>query len=145
MAENLGVVRADVVSLAPSVGATLAYGFVRFLNRPHLGAHSNASHAIAGGMPIEIAQQNLGHASLATTTVYVTTEQKRRMKAVESFWSRWARAKHWGGHLGEPGRPLWHPGTGASGTQRASDHPPERALRNVTITSIVTIPSTNLW
>ena len=34
----------------------------------------------------QIAQQNLGHASLATTTVYVTTEQKRRMKAVESFW-----------------------------------------------------------
>jgi site-specific recombinase XerD len=50
--------------------------------------HSHASHAIAAGMPIEIAQQNLGHASLATTTVYVTTESKRRMKAVESFWKR---------------------------------------------------------
>jgi site-specific recombinase XerD len=37
------------------------------------------------GMPIEIAQQNLGHASLATTTVYVTTEKRRRMKAVEAF------------------------------------------------------------
>ena len=54
----------------------------------HWMRHSHASHAIAGGMPIEIAQQNLGHASLATTTVYVTTEQKRRMKAVESFWKR---------------------------------------------------------
>jgi integrase len=42
--------------------------------------------AIAGGMPIEIAQQNLGHASLATTTVYVTTERRRRMKAVDAFW-----------------------------------------------------------
>ncbi len=41
-------------------------------------------------MPIEIAQQNLGHASLATTTVYVTTEKRRRMKAVEAFWRRWA-------------------------------------------------------
>ncbi|MEO7335949.1 MAG: hypothetical protein ABIV63_05135 [Caldimonas sp.] len=29
--------------------------------------HSHASHAIANGMPIEIAQQNIGHASLATT------------------------------------------------------------------------------
>ena len=29
-----------------------------------------------------------GHASLATTTVYVTTETRRRMKAVESFWKR---------------------------------------------------------
>ena len=54
----------------------------------HWMRHSHASHAIAGGMPIEIAQQNLGHASLATTTVYVTTESKRRMKAVERFWKR---------------------------------------------------------
>ena len=54
----------------------------------HWMRNSHASHAIAAGMPIEIAQQNLGHASLATTTVYVTTEQKRRMKAVESFWKR---------------------------------------------------------
>ena len=54
----------------------------------HWMRHSHASHAIAGGMPIEIAQQNLGHASLATTTVYVTTESKRRMKAVERFWNR---------------------------------------------------------
>ena len=54
----------------------------------HWMRHSHASHAIAAGMPIEIAQQNLGHASLATTTVYVTTESKRRMKAVERFWGK---------------------------------------------------------
>ena len=54
----------------------------------HWMRHSHASHAIASGMPIEIAQQNLGHASLATTTVYVTTEKRRRMKAVEAFWGR---------------------------------------------------------
>ena len=52
----------------------------------HWMRHSHASHAIARGMPIEIAQQNLGHASLATTTVYVTTESRRRMKAVVGFW-----------------------------------------------------------
>ena len=54
----------------------------------HWMRHSHASHAIAAGMPIEIAQQNLGHASLATTTAYVTTESKRRLKAVERFWQR---------------------------------------------------------
>lgn len=54
----------------------------------HWLRHSHASHAIASGMPIEIVQQNLGHASLATTTVYVTTEGKRRMKAMETFWKR---------------------------------------------------------
>ena len=37
-------------------------------------------------MPIEAAQQNLGHASLATTAVYLTIESNRRMKAVERFW-----------------------------------------------------------
>ena len=46
------------------------------------------AHAIAGGMPIEIAQQDLGHASLATTTIYVTTEKRRRMKAVEAFYRK---------------------------------------------------------
>ena len=54
----------------------------------HWMRHSHASHAIAAGMPIEIAQQNLGHASLATTTVYVTTEKRRRLQAVEAFWKR---------------------------------------------------------
>ena len=54
----------------------------------HWMRHSHASHAIASGMPIEIAQQNLGHASLATTTIYVTTEKRRRMKAVEAFWRK---------------------------------------------------------
>lgn len=54
----------------------------------HWMRHSHASHAIASGMPIEIAQQNLGHASLATATVHVTTEKRRRMKAVEAFWKR---------------------------------------------------------
>lgn len=48
---------------------------------------SHANHAIAGRVAIEIAQQNLD-ASLATTTVNVTTQKRRRMKAVETFWKR---------------------------------------------------------
>ena len=66
-----------------------AKGADRFqLASTHWMRHSHASHAIASGMPIEIAQQNLGHASLATTTVYVTTEKRRRLKAVEAFWRK---------------------------------------------------------
>lgn len=34
-------------------------------------------------------QENFGDASLATTTVYVTTEKRRRMKAVENLWKRY--------------------------------------------------------
>jgi integrase len=37
---------------------------------PSCSDHTHASHAGAGGMPIEVAQQNLGHASLAMATVY---------------------------------------------------------------------------
>jgi site-specific recombinase XerD len=54
----------------------------------HWLRHSHASHSIARGTRVEIEQQILGHASLATTTVYVTTEGKRRMKAIASFWRR---------------------------------------------------------
>lgn len=50
--------------------------------------HSHASRIIVAGMLIEIAQQNLGRASLATTTNYVTTESKRRMKAMDKVWGR---------------------------------------------------------
>jgi len=53
----------------------------------HWTRRSHASHAIVGRMPIEIAQQNLSHASLATTTLYGTTEKRRRMRAVEMSWN----------------------------------------------------------
>ncbi|WP_238139536.1 phage integrase family protein [Roseateles aquatilis] len=51
----------------------------------HWLRHTHASHSIARGTRVEIEQQILGHASLATTTVYVTTESKRKMKAIASF------------------------------------------------------------
>lgn len=54
----------------------------------HWLRHTHASHSIAKGTRVEIEQQILGHASLVTTTVYVTTENKRRMKAITSFWQR---------------------------------------------------------
>jgi site-specific recombinase XerD len=67
-------------------GRATARGAERFHKASkHWMRHSHASHAIASGRPIEIAQQNLG-ASLATTAVYVTTEKRRRMKAVDAFW-----------------------------------------------------------
>lgn len=48
----------------------------------HWLQHTRASHAIARGVRIEIEKAVLGRASLATTTVYVTTEEKQRMKAM---------------------------------------------------------------
>jgi site-specific recombinase XerD len=54
----------------------------------HWIRHTHASNSIARGTRVEIEQQILGHASLATTTVYVTIEGKRRMKAITQFWQR---------------------------------------------------------
>lgn len=59
----------------------------------HWLRHTHASHAIAQGMPIEVAQQNLGHASLATTTIYVTTEKRRRMIASMKIFDKQELAK----------------------------------------------------
>jgi site-specific recombinase XerC len=53
----------------------------------HWMRHTHASHSIASGVPLEIAQQNLGHQSLTTTTVYVHTERSRRVQAMEGFWN----------------------------------------------------------
>ncbi len=54
----------------------------------HWLRHSHASHAIAAGMPVEVMQQNLGHKSLDTTTLYVTSEEANRMKAMRGFWGK---------------------------------------------------------
>ena len=58
----------------------------------HWLRHTHGSHAVASGTPIEIVQNNLGHANLATTTIYVTTEQKRRHAAMAKFWNQSGRA-----------------------------------------------------
>lgn len=52
----------------------------------HWLRHTHASHALASGVRVQDAQQNLGHASLSTTTAYVTTERAQRLKAMHGFW-----------------------------------------------------------
>jgi site-specific recombinase XerD len=44
----------------------------------HWLRHTHGSHAIAAGVPIEVVKENLGHATIATTGIYVTAEKKRR-------------------------------------------------------------------
>jgi integrase len=39
----------------------------------------------AANVPIEVVQHNLGHASLATTTIYVTSEPRRRYRETARF------------------------------------------------------------
>lgn len=49
----------------------------------HWLRHTHISHALARGAPLEVVQQNAGHASLATTTQYVHTEDARRMAVIQ--------------------------------------------------------------
>jgi integrase len=50
--------------------------------------HTCGTHAIAAGMPLDVVQQNMGHASLDTTTGYTTSEERRRMKAAQEAWNK---------------------------------------------------------
>ncbi|AOY97686.1 integrase (plasmid) [Cupriavidus sp. USMAA2-4] len=54
----------------------------------HWMRHTHISHALAAGAPLEAVKQNAGHASLDTTTRYVTTEDARRMAAMRRLWAK---------------------------------------------------------
>jgi site-specific recombinase XerD len=52
----------------------------------HWRRHTSASHALASGdIPLVAMKDLLGHASLSTTSAYVTTEDRQRMAAVQKF------------------------------------------------------------
>ena len=57
----------------------------------HWLRHSHASHALQGRegqtpVPIQVVQNNLGHASVGTTSMYLTTERDERLNAMRGFW-----------------------------------------------------------
>ncbi len=57
----------------------------------HWLRHSHGSHALQGRegqspVPIQVVQNNLGHASIGTTSGYLTTERDERIRAMRGFW-----------------------------------------------------------
>jgi site-specific recombinase XerD len=46
----------------------------------HWLRHTFGSHSIAAGAALDVVQRNLGHASLATTTIYTNPEMRRRVQ-----------------------------------------------------------------
>jgi site-specific recombinase XerD len=60
----------------------------------HWLRHTHGSHAVAAGMDIKVVQQNLGHASLATTTIYTTSEERRRAEETAKLWNAAGRKPH---------------------------------------------------
>ena len=57
----------------------------------HWLRHTHGTHAVAAGMPLDVIQQNMGHASLDTTTGYTTSEERRRMVEGMKFWDKRVR------------------------------------------------------
>ncbi|WP_455285768.1 phage integrase family protein [Cupriavidus necator] len=55
---------------------------------PHAWRHAFASQGLAAGMGLDVMQQYLGHASLATTTLYTTTDRDRRLQDVEKLYRK---------------------------------------------------------
>jgi site-specific recombinase XerD len=53
----------------------------------HWLRHTHASHALEAGVDLAGVQANLGHASLATTSVYTSAEQRRRSGQMQKFWN----------------------------------------------------------
>lgn len=51
----------------------------------HWLRHTHGSHAVADEVPLEVVRNNLGHASLNTTTIYVNTERIKRYREMERF------------------------------------------------------------
>lgn len=52
----------------------------------HWMRHTHVSHALDAGVPVQTVQQNVGHASLDTTTRYVRTEDANRHVAMQQLW-----------------------------------------------------------
>jgi site-specific recombinase XerD len=77
------------------LGAAMSYqGAKSFFNRltrecgfslrPHLLRHTAATNWVRAGVPLDVVQRLLGHASLASTTVYLHASDEDRRRAVEA-------------------------------------------------------------
>ncbi len=60
----------------------------------HWFRHTHGTHALNGrpgednAVPVQVVQNNLGHASLGTTSGYLTTERDARLAAMKRFGER---------------------------------------------------------
>jgi len=75
-ARQAGVQRAYATSKA---GKTLN------IVSPHTMRHLHAVHALDSGIPLKDLQQQLGHQSVRTTSIYLTADINHRKKSYERF------------------------------------------------------------
>jgi site-specific recombinase XerD len=67
----------------------------------HWLRHTCINHSLDGGLPVELVQQNVGHASLDTTTAYVRTEDARRLAAMHKRGNRLPHPRNAVRHAGQ--------------------------------------------
>ena len=53
----------------------------------HAFRHTFGTQTVARGMPIDVAQRILGHASLQTTSIYVRAERQRMLDEAAKYYS----------------------------------------------------------
>ena len=51
----------------------------------HWLRHTFATHAVADGAPLDVIRDVMGHASISTTSIYVSAEKKRRSAQMEQL------------------------------------------------------------
>lgn len=85
LAKGIKVLLADIATdLEPDDAKQLRKASTHWLR------HSHGSHALNGrpgqaGVPIQVVQNNLGHASIGTTSGYLTTERDMRLATMKGF------------------------------------------------------------
>jgi len=53
----------------------------------HWMRHTHGTHAAAAGVPLDVLKDSMGHESLETTSIYLTSEQRRRLVAMKKLWN----------------------------------------------------------
>lgn len=56
---------------------------------PHWMRHTHATHALANGATLTTVRDNLRHASITTTSVYLDDDEVQRMRQIEGIFARW--------------------------------------------------------
>jgi site-specific recombinase XerD len=88
-ADGLGQVYKEIFRRAAARLDARYEGAARDLQRAstHWLRHTHSNHALDAGADLRDVQANLGHASLQTTTVYVKTDNARRFRAMDAFFT----------------------------------------------------------
>ena len=55
---------------------------------PHALRHTFGTQSVAADVPLDVVQRIMGHASLQTTTTYVTAERRRMRAEVSKYHAR---------------------------------------------------------